>query len=44
MKQVIQISEKAKQVFKYMESLKSRNDNVTIKELGKANKILKIEL
>jgi len=44
MKQVIQISGKAKQVFKYMELLKRHKGNVAIKELGKDHKSLKIDL
>ncbi len=44
MKPVIQISGKAKQVFKYMELLSRHKGNVTLKELAKDNKTLKLDL
>lgn len=44
MKPIIEISGKAKQVFKYMELLKRHKGNVTIKELVKGNKTFKIDL
>ena len=44
MEQVIQVSGKAKQVFKYMELLGRYKGNVTLKELAKDNKTLKLNL
>ena len=44
MKPIIQISGKAKQVFKYMELLKRHRGNVTLKELAKNNETLKLDL
>ena len=44
MKQIIQISGKAKQVFKYMELLNRHKGNVTLRELAKDNKTLKLDL
>ena len=44
MKQVIQISGKAKQVFKYMELLNRHKGNVTLRELAKDNKTIKLDL
>ncbi len=44
MKTLIQISGKAKQVFKYMELLNRHKGNVTLKELAKDNKTLKLDL
>jgi len=44
MKPIIQISGKAKQVFKYMELLKRHKGNVTLEELEKDNKTLKLDL
>jgi len=44
MKTVIQVSGKAKQVFKYTELLSRHKGNVTLKELVKNNKTLKLNL
>ena len=44
MKQVIKVSGKAKQVFKYVEILGRNRGNVTLKELEKENKTLKLDL
>ena len=44
MRQVIQISGKAKHVFKYIELMKRYKGNVTLKDLAKNEKMLKIEL
>jgi len=44
MKQVIQISGKAKQVFKYVELLNRHKGNVTLRKLAKDNKTLKLDL
>ena len=44
MKPIIQISGKAKQVFKYMELLNQHKGNVTLKELAKDNKTIKLDL
>ena len=44
MKQIIQISGKAKQVFKYMELLNRHKGNVTLAELAKDSKTLKLDL
>ncbi len=44
MKQLIQISGKAKQVFKYMELLNRHKGKVTLGELAKDNKTLKLDL
>jgi len=44
MKTIIQISGKAKQVFKYMELLNRHKGNVTLKELAKDNKTIKLDL
>ena len=44
MKQIIQISGKAKQVFKYVELLNRHKGNVTLRELAKDNKTLKLDL
>lgn len=44
MKQTIQISGKAKQVFKYIELLNRHKGNVTLRELAKDNKTLKLDL
>lgn len=44
MKRVIQISGKAKQVFKYMELLNRYQGKTTVKDLVKANKTIKLDL
>ncbi len=44
MRQVIQISGKAKRVFKYIEIASHYKGNVTLKDLVKDNKQWKIEL
>ena len=44
MKQIIQISGKAKQVFKYVELLNRHKGNVTLRELAKDNKTIKLDL
>ena len=44
MKTVIQISGKAKQVFKYTELLNRHKGNVTLKKLAKDKKTLKLDL
>ena len=44
MKPVIQISGKAKQVFKYIELLNRYKGNTTLKELTKDNKPFKLDL
>jgi len=44
MKQIIQISGKAKQVFKYMELLNRHKGSVTLGKLAKDNKTLKLDL
>ncbi len=44
MKQIIKVSGKAKQVFKYMELLSRHKGNVTLNELEKNNKTLKLDL
>ena len=44
MKQLILISGKAKQVFKYIELAKRYKGNVTLKDLAKSEKLLKIDL
>ncbi len=44
MKPIIQVSGKAKQVFKYVELLSRHRGNVTLKELAKDNKTLKLDL
>ncbi len=44
MKQIIQVSGKAKQVFKYIELLGRHRGNVTLKELARDNKALKLDL
>ncbi len=44
MKTIIQVSGKAKQVFKYVELLSRYKGNVTLKELAKDNKTLKLNL
>ena len=44
MKQVIQISGKAKQVFKYMELLNRCQGKTTLQDLVKANRTIKLDL
>ena len=44
MKQIIQVSGKAKQVFKYMELLNRHKGNVTLGKLAKGNKTIKLDL
>ena len=44
MKQIIQVSGKAKQVFKYTEILARHKGNVTLKELEKDKKTLKLDM
>ncbi len=44
MKPIIQIKGKAKQVFKYIELLKRHKGNLTLKELAKDNKPIKLDL
>ncbi len=44
MKQIIQVSGKAKQVFKYVELLNRYKGKTTLKELSKDNKTLKLDL
>ena len=44
MKRVIQISGKAKQVFKYMELLSRYQAKTTLKDLMKANRTVKLDL
>ena len=44
MKPIIQVQGKAKLVFKYMELLNRYKGNVTLKELAKDNKTLKLDL
>jgi len=44
MKPIIRISGKAKQVFKYIEVLNRHKSNVTLRELAKDNKTLKLDL
>lgn len=44
MKPTIQVSGKAKQVFKYIELLSRYRGNVTLKELAKDKKTLKLDL
>ncbi len=44
MKQIIQVSGKAKQVFKFIEVLGRHKGNVTLKELAKDNKTFKLNL
>ena len=44
MKNVIKIEGKAKNVFKYVELMNKHNGNMTLKELAKLNKQVKIEL
>jgi hypothetical protein len=43
MKQVIIISGKANQVFKYVDLLKRHKGNINIKELAKGNKTIKLD-
>ena len=43
MKNVIRVSGKADQVFKYMELLKRHKGKVTLKELDKDNKTIKLD-
>ncbi len=42
MKQVIKVSGKANQVFKYIELLKRHKGNINLKELAKDNKTIKM--
>lgn len=42
--QVIKVSGKAKQVFKYMELLAANKRNVTLKELARDKKTLRLNL
>jgi hypothetical protein len=44
MELIIQVSGKAKQVFKYMELLSRHRGKVTLKELAKDKKTLKLDL
>jgi len=44
MKPIIQISGKAKHVFKYMALVNRHKGNVTLKELAKNNKTIKLDL
>ena len=44
MKSIIQVSGKAKQVFKYMELVKRHKGKVTLKELAKDNKTFRLDL
>jgi|APIni6443716594_1056825.scaffolds.fasta_scaffold2410259_1 hypothetical protein len=44
MKEIVQISGKAKNVFKYVELMKRQNGNVTLGELAKRSGKSKIEL
>ncbi len=44
MKEIIKISGKANRVFKYIELLSRNKGNVTLKELNKDNKTLKLDL
>ena len=44
MKRIIQISGKAKQVFKYVELLNRYQGNMTLKELAKNNKTFKLDI
>ena len=44
MKAIIEISCKAKQVFKYIELLNRHKGNLTLKELAKDNKPIKLDL
>jgi len=44
MKQIIRISGKSKQVFKYIELLNRHKGSVTLRELAKDNKTLKLDL
>ena len=44
MKQVLEVRGKAKQVFKYMELLSRHKGNVTLKDLAKHGKTVKVEL
>jgi len=44
MKTILQISGKAKQVFRYVELLSRHRGNVTLKELAKNNETLKLDL
>ncbi len=44
MKRVIQISGKAKQVFKYMELLNRYQGKTALKDLVKANRTIKLDL
>ncbi len=44
MKQIIRVEGKAKQVFKYIELLSRHKGSVTLKELEKNNKTLKLDL
>lgn len=44
MKQIVQVSGKAKRVFKYIEVLGRNKGNTTLKQLEKDNKTLKLNL
>jgi len=44
MKTIIQVSGKARQVFKYMELLKRYKGNTTLKELAKKNKTINLKM
>ncbi|MDP2730736.1 MAG: hypothetical protein Q8O55_09685 [Dehalococcoidales bacterium] len=44
MKPVIQVSGKAKHVFKYMELLSRHKGSMTLKDLAKDNKTFKLDL
>ena len=44
MKPVLQVTGKAKQVFKYMDLLNRHRGNITLKELSKNNKNIKLDL
>ena len=44
MKRVIQVSGKAKQVFKYIELLNRYQGKTTLKDLVKANRTVKLDL
>lgn len=44
MKKIIQVSGKAKRVFKYVELLSHHNGKMTIKDLDKENRTIKLDL
>ena len=43
-KEIIKVSGKAKQVFRYVELLSNHRGHVTLKELAKDNKTFKLDL